>query len=167
MPLFCCRRCNCVENTALADYWAPNSRKLCSECETGEWHGRFPKRPALGYLIDQSGGLWSHESVEHGDLPEHYRIVGQVGVEWPRSSDTSRGGAKPMMSFIGKLISAWRHSPGEAYPVYDGETWRVVVHGAFGWPSYLRLGSWEEGAVYWAASYLEAREKAQEWIDRK
>jgi len=48
MPLFTCSGCGAVENTALGDYW--NARRegrpvRCSECATGAWHGRFPKRP--------------------------------------------------------------------------------------------------------------------------
>jgi hypothetical protein len=46
MPLFNCSRCNVIENTALGAYW--NERRkgkpvLCSECDTGEWHGKFPR----------------------------------------------------------------------------------------------------------------------------
>jgi hypothetical protein len=47
MPLFNCSKCGAVENTALGAYWW-NRRKgkpvLCSECDTGKWHGMFPKR---------------------------------------------------------------------------------------------------------------------------
>lgn len=42
MSLFVCDRCGCVENTALGDYWGC-AEKVCSECSTGTWHGRFPK----------------------------------------------------------------------------------------------------------------------------
>lgn len=46
MPLFNCSRCGVVENTALGDYWyarAKGNPVLCSECSTGEWHGKFEK----------------------------------------------------------------------------------------------------------------------------
>jgi hypothetical protein len=46
MPLFNCSACGAVENTALGNYWW-NRRQhkpvLCSECDTGTWHGQFPK----------------------------------------------------------------------------------------------------------------------------
>lgn len=47
MPLYVCDHCRAVENTALGKFWLRRPRKLpvlCSECATGEWHGRFPKR---------------------------------------------------------------------------------------------------------------------------
>jgi hypothetical protein len=47
MSLFICKKCGCVENTALCNYWnriSNNKEPLCSECETGEWHDCFPKR---------------------------------------------------------------------------------------------------------------------------
>lgn len=95
MPLFMCRVCGCVENTALGNYWSAGDRAIwkdedvgkptCSECapkfyedgtptEYGKWHGRFPKQPATGMLIDQDGHLWSIEE----SLPKHYKIVGAV-----------------------------------------------------------------------------------------
>jgi hypothetical protein len=46
MPLFHCSQCGCIENTALGAYWynkAKGKPVLCSECDTGKWHGRFPK----------------------------------------------------------------------------------------------------------------------------
>lgn len=85
MPLFRCEQCGCVENTAMSAYWwrkhKADSRALCSECdpEFGKWHGAFPKRPADGMLIDQSGHLWSQEQVDAGMLPLFYKIVGKVG----------------------------------------------------------------------------------------
>ena len=46
MPLFNCTKCGALENTALGAFWR-NRRKaipvLCSECDTGEWHGEFEK----------------------------------------------------------------------------------------------------------------------------
>lgn len=83
MPLFKCEECGSMENTACCNYW---TRKhygkplLCSECDPaiGKWHGRFEKRAADGMLIDQSGHLWSRESVGAGQLPATFRIVGEV-----------------------------------------------------------------------------------------
>ena len=51
MSLFVCEICHGIDNTALAPgYWQSKQqgmgtgRVLCTECETGRWHGRFPKR---------------------------------------------------------------------------------------------------------------------------
>ena len=44
MPLFVCTKCNGIDNTATSGgYWGEDV-KLCSECKTGEWHGRFDQR---------------------------------------------------------------------------------------------------------------------------
>jgi len=44
MPLFKCRKCGTVENTALTlCSWTQQDNPLCSECCTGKWHGRFKK----------------------------------------------------------------------------------------------------------------------------
>ena len=45
MPLFNCSRCGCLENSALTSKsWSnPPDKMLCSECDTGKWHGKFKK----------------------------------------------------------------------------------------------------------------------------
>ena len=54
MPLFVCDSCGCLENTApnCSDYYVQQRQKLptreCSECRTGQWHNRFPKRRHAG-----------------------------------------------------------------------------------------------------------------------
>lgn len=82
MPLFCCAKCRCVENTAAANYWpaVDKGSALCSECDPaiGQWHGSFPKRSAVGMLVDQKGFLWSKEAVEAGQLPATSTIVGEI-----------------------------------------------------------------------------------------
>lgn len=98
MPIFACEKCQCLENTALSTYASRNmdiwpdeyrGKMLCSECSSpvfksgkpsgyGVWHGKFAKRSAVGYLIDQSGCLWSEEQIRLGMLPAHYKIVGKV-----------------------------------------------------------------------------------------
>lgn len=63
MPLFACRKCNCVENTALCNYWmcaGEGKPPLCSACDPAiaEWHGRFKKKSASGYLQGADGFLY-------------------------------------------------------------------------------------------------------------
>lgn len=80
MPLFMCRKCGCIDNTATAGgYWYARAYNkpedmVCSECGQGEWHGQFPKRSAVGMLVDQDGHLWGKEE----NVPITYRIIGAV-----------------------------------------------------------------------------------------
>jgi hypothetical protein len=63
MPLYMCRACGSVDNTATGEYWrqqmdaheagAPFEPK-CSACDTGKWHGEFERRSADGFLTDKS-----------------------------------------------------------------------------------------------------------------
>lgn len=41
MSLFKCKKCSCIENTALVTKWW--DEPLCSECRTGKWHNKFKK----------------------------------------------------------------------------------------------------------------------------
>ncbi len=46
-PLYRCSRCGTVDNTALSmGYWGHLGEKevFCTECETGKWHGMWPKK---------------------------------------------------------------------------------------------------------------------------
>jgi hypothetical protein len=63
MPLFACTSCDAIDNTAISDYWGQQFdatrdgkpfEPKCSECYTGKWHGKFPKRLAEveGYVPD-------------------------------------------------------------------------------------------------------------------
>lgn len=84
MPLFECSKCHYVENTATSNYWIKVARDgqepLCSVCDPdiGKWHGEFERFPAKGMLIDQDGHLWSKSTVEAGQLPKSYKIIGEV-----------------------------------------------------------------------------------------
>ena len=70
MPLFECSECGCVENTALGEYWYRHQIEklppLCSECETGKWHGQFEKQypHECGYTEFEDGFLYT-ERPEH------------------------------------------------------------------------------------------------------
>ena len=67
MSLFVCQACHAVENTALGRFWTrgvdelfrDDTRALCSECATGKWHGRFPKRTYDGsQKVNWRDGQW-------------------------------------------------------------------------------------------------------------
>lgn len=77
MSLYQCESCGACENTALGSYW-DKERKLCSECATGKWHGRFPKTllPKGMFVTDLKGNLAHRET---GDTD----FKGQDDVEEP------------------------------------------------------------------------------------
>ncbi len=82
MPLFNCSQCNCVENTACGRYWgrkAEDKPVLCSECSTGTWHHKFPKKSAVGMLVADDGFLWGREELKH--LSHRTSIVGVIGED--------------------------------------------------------------------------------------
>ena len=94
MPLYRCESCGCVENTATGFFYGKDEphwpddvrgKAPCSACGPsrepegtptgfGVWHGQFPRRSAVGMLIDQRGHLWSKGS----GLPVSITIVGEV-----------------------------------------------------------------------------------------
>lgn len=83
MPLFVCRKCNCVDNTALTGYWHKAMERkpaLCSECdpEIGKWHGEFPKTNAAGWLVGEDGFVWQLSEEKAGMTPRHVKMLGVV-----------------------------------------------------------------------------------------
>ncbi len=69
MSLFRCSSCDCVEDTALCNYWPTRLRDaplLCSACDPkiAKWHGRFPQQSAKGWLTDRRGLLYKKDEVE-------------------------------------------------------------------------------------------------------
>ena len=59
MGIFLCG-CGTLENTAFGNFWIAGMEgevPKCSECETGKWHGKFPKRTLVetGYVELESG----------------------------------------------------------------------------------------------------------------
>ena len=70
MSLYQCEDCGARENTALGGYWL-RDRKICSECETGIWHGRFEKIILpLGMFITNKVGNLEHKETGATDLSE-------------------------------------------------------------------------------------------------
>ena len=56
MSIHICEKCGTIENTSLGGYWK-NCRndepKMCSECNTGTWHGEFPKEHWEKYGVEK------------------------------------------------------------------------------------------------------------------
>ncbi len=59
MSLYQCHYCGARENTALAEWFWLGTDKKCSECQTGKWHGEFPKLvlPLGEFKTNQRGNL--------------------------------------------------------------------------------------------------------------
>jgi hypothetical protein len=80
MPIFACRECGCIENTALSNFWVrtqlENKPALCSACdpEINEWHGEFERRSASGMLVDENGHVWGRDE----NVPRHCKVLGAV-----------------------------------------------------------------------------------------
>ena len=54
MSVYICEKCGCIENTALGGYWSNSLRKepkMCSECNTGQWHNQFKKKHWTEYGV--------------------------------------------------------------------------------------------------------------------
>jgi hypothetical protein len=73
MSLYQCEECGCCENTALGAYWG-RTKKICSECDTGRWHGKFPKLILpKGMFITNGVGNLAHKETGDTDI-EKYAI---------------------------------------------------------------------------------------------
>lgn len=86
MSIYICEKCGAIDNTALGGYWhncRKNEPKMCSECNTGKWHGEFPKR----YWNDEIYGvekLLEMESKKDGSMinaTEYLTKIGQINNE--------------------------------------------------------------------------------------
>jgi hypothetical protein len=68
MPLFACPRCETIENTALGktivEIVPCRTRRLCSACGFGQWHGRFPRER---YAPERHGPISERGFVEPPD----------------------------------------------------------------------------------------------------
>ena len=75
MPIFQCQKCGCAESTTYGAYHA-HGAKLCSECSMGKWHNHFPKKSAIGMLVDGEGYL--HPAEKLNVLPLYVEIIGKI-----------------------------------------------------------------------------------------
>lgn len=85
MPLFACSKCGAVENTGFGNFWCLDVQDaLCSECDTGKWHGRFKKINAKekGFYKDENGFIYSPEEVDEKTMEwiynKAFKIIGKV-----------------------------------------------------------------------------------------
>lgn len=67
MSIYICEKCGTVDNTAIGGYWSNVSEKedpKCSECNTGKWHGQFPKKNWSEYGTEED--LLRMEALRNG-----------------------------------------------------------------------------------------------------
>jgi hypothetical protein len=71
MSLYQCEKCGAMENTALGAYWL-REVKLCSECDTGTWHGRFKKiMLPMGMFVTNKDGNLAHKETGDTDIKKY------------------------------------------------------------------------------------------------
>lgn len=100
MPLYMCRSCGSVENTALGSYWQqemvaheaeqPFAPK-CSACFTGEWHGKFPRKSAAGMMTDK-GERYIYSEQETAGYFKHMGPFHPVAVPVPVNASSADAG---------------------------------------------------------------------------
>lgn len=88
MPLFKCSQCDCIENTAVCNYWTDHKLEgkpaLCSQCDPviRKWHGIFERKPATGYKLGSDGFLYEPELLAKGSfdnmLKNGLKIIGDA-----------------------------------------------------------------------------------------
>lgn len=79
MSIYICEKCGAIENTATGGYWKNvinNEPKMCSECNTGKWHGRFPKKYWKDYGVES---LLEMESRKDGSMINATSFLKSIG----------------------------------------------------------------------------------------
>ncbi len=75
MSLFQCEHCGARENTACSGYHYKRYKRepaICSECETGEWHGKFNKLVLpIGIFVTNAQGNLEHKETGETDLSKY------------------------------------------------------------------------------------------------
>ncbi len=81
MSVYICEKCGCIENTAVGGYWK-NARnkepKMCSECNTGKWHGVFEKRHWTEYGIKELLRLEAEKNGSMINATEYLKSIGEI-----------------------------------------------------------------------------------------
>lgn len=80
MSVYICEKCGCIENTALGGYWRNVANKeppMCSECNTGKWHGEFEKCHWTEYGVEK---LLKLESLKDGSMINATAYLKSIGA---------------------------------------------------------------------------------------
>ena len=81
MSVYICEKCGCIENTALGGYWrnlCNKEAKMCSECNTGEWHNWFEKKHWSEYGVNKLLELESRGDGSMINATEYLKSIGKI-----------------------------------------------------------------------------------------
>lgn len=80
MSIYVCEKCGTIDNTALGGYWkncANNQLHMCSECNTGKWHGEFPKQHwSELYTVDDILKMEAQGNGSMINASEYFHMIG-------------------------------------------------------------------------------------------
>lgn len=82
MSTFLCERCGAIENTATSNYWMQCLEKtphICSKCETGKWHDKFPRQHWSIYSLSELLALQKENKGDVINARNHLRNIGVIG----------------------------------------------------------------------------------------
>ena len=150
MRLFVCDKCQCVENTSLmnGDYKNRNNEypnlsmmemhgfneeyskthirqpeyMLCSECNTGTWHGEFNKDKATGIEIEMSksmkGKVFSNHDLWDYDKPLYDNMTVENVKNFDKRKVKEKSRTEEMHSKVNNMVS--KSTP------YDNDRWWII-----------------------------------------
>ena|ERR1035437_9476176 len=93
MPIYRCEKCGNVDNTALTNFWTRKGPALCSTCDTGKWHGAFPRTSADELLLGSDGFLYDPVAEAKGDndFKKQYQAFSIIGKVKDLTPDQLKG----------------------------------------------------------------------------
>ena len=81
MGTYICEKCGTIDNTSVGGYWE-NLRngqpKMCSECNKGKWHGKFPKKHWSEYGIDKLLELERQKNGSMLNATNYLKSIGKI-----------------------------------------------------------------------------------------
>lgn len=81
MSVYICEKCGAIDNTAVGGYWkncCNHEPKMCSECNTGKWHGVFDKKLWSDYGIENLLELESRHDGSMINATEYLKSIGEI-----------------------------------------------------------------------------------------
>nr|DAS42831.1 MAG TPA: Rubredoxin evolution, hydrogenase, nickel, energy.86A [Caudoviricetes sp.] len=81
MSVYICEKCGTIDNTAIGGYWKNclnDEPKMCSECNTGKWHGEFEKKHWTDYGKEKLLELESYHDGSMINATEYLKSIGEI-----------------------------------------------------------------------------------------
>ena len=81
MSIYICEKCGTIDNTAVSGYWINcrnNEPKMCTECNTGKWHNKFPKKNWKDYGVEKLLELESYNDGSMINATEYLKKIGEI-----------------------------------------------------------------------------------------